>query len=274
MIKFEHTIFALPFAFIGALLAGKGLPAMWQIGWIVAAMVGARSAAMAFNRIADFHYDRLNPRTSQRALPRGTLSIQFAVVFTVAMSLLFIFSAWRLNALCFYLSFPTLAILFLYSYTKRFTLLSHIVLGFAVGCAPLAAWLAIRGEFAWPPILLSAAVMFWVAGFDLIYALQDIEFDRKAMLFSLPARFGVGPALRISTLFHAATVLLLFATAMLMGLGWIAYAGIAIVAGILYWEHRLVTPNDLSRINVAFFNLNGYVSILLLLTFAGDILIR
>ena len=178
------------------------------------------------------------------------------------------------NALCFYLSFPTLAILLLYSYTKRFTSLSHVVLGFAIGCAPLAAWLAIRGQFAWPPILLSAAVMFWVAGFDLIYALQDIEFDRKARLFSLPSKLGVAPALRISTVFHGVTVILLTATAMIAGLGWIAYAGIAIVAGILYWEHRLVTPDDLSRINVAFFNLNGYISILLLLTFAGDILIR
>jgi 4-hydroxybenzoate polyprenyltransferase len=274
MIKFEHTIFALPFAFIGALLARRGLPAAWQAGWIVAAMVGARSAAMAFNRIADRHYDAVNPRTSGRALPSGSLSIGFALVFTAAMSSLFILSAWKLNSLCFYLSFPTLAILLLYSYTKRFTSLSHLVLGFSVGCAPLAAWLAVRGEFALPPILLSAAVMFWVAGFDLIYALQDIDFDRGARLFSLPSRFGIGPALRISTLFHGATVILLGATAMLTNLGWLAFAGIAIVAGILYWEHRLVTPQDLSRINVAFFNLNGYVSILLLLTFAGDILIR
>ena len=274
MIKFEHTIFALPFAFIGALLARKGLPTLWQIGWIVAAMVGARSAAMAFNRIADAHYDKLNPRTSGRALPRGTLSVQFAVIFTIAMSGLFIFSAWELNSLCFYLSFPTLVILLSYSYTKRFTSLSHLVLGFSVGCAPLAAWLAIRGQFAWPPVLLSASVMFWVAGFDLIYALQDVEFDRTAKLFSLPSKWGIGPALRISTLFHSATIILLGATAFLSGLGWMAFAGIAIVAGILYWEHQIVTPQDLSRINVAFFNLNGYVSILLLLTFAGDILTR
>ena len=274
MIKFEHTVFALPFAFIGALLAAKGLPTAWQVGWIVAAMVGARSAAMTFNRIADFQYDKLNPRTSGRALPRGNLSMQFAVVFTVAMSALLVFSAWQLNWLCFYLSFPTLAILLLYSYTKRFTSLSHIVLGFAVGCAPLAAWLAIRGEFAWPPILLSAAVMFWVAGFDLIYALQDVDFDRKTNLFSLPSKFGIVAALRLSTVFHVLTVLLLIGTATLVDLGWIAYAGIAIVAGILYWEHRVVTPQDLSRVNVAFFNLNGYISILLLLTFAGDILLK
>ena len=274
MIKFEHTVFALPFAFLGALLAGRGLPTLWQTGWIVAAMVGARSAAMAFNRIADLHYDRLNPRTSRRALPRGMVSMQFAVVFTIAMSFVFVFSAWQLNALCFYLSFPALAILFFYSYTKRFTSLSHIVLGFAVGCAPLAAWLAIRGEFAWAPILLSAAVMFWVAGFDVIYALQDAEFDRKAKLFSLPSKFGIAPALRMSTLFHAVTVALLAATAMLTDSGWMAYTGIAIVAGILAWEHRIVKPHDLSRVNVAFFDLNGYISILLLLTFAGDILTR
>jgi 4-hydroxybenzoate polyprenyltransferase len=237
-------------------------------------MVGGRSAAMAFNRIVDVRYDRLNPRTSSRALARGTLSIQFAIIFTIAMSGLFVFSAWQLNPLCFYLSFPVLAILLSYSYTKRVTSLSHLVLGFAVGCAPLAAWLAIRGEFDWPPVLLSAAVMFWVAGFDLIYALQDVEFDRKSNLFSLPANFGIASALRVSTLFHAGTVLLLVATATLSHLGWITYSGIAIVAGILFWEHRLVTPQDLSKVNVAFFNLNGYVSILLLLTFAGDILIR
>jgi 4-hydroxybenzoate polyprenyltransferase len=274
MIKFEHTVFALPFAFIGALLAGKGLPPVRQSTWIVVAMVGARSAAMAFNRIADLQFDRLNPRTSGRALPQGNLSVQFALVFTVVMSTIFVFAAWELNTICFYLSFPMLAILLLYSYTKRFTALSHVALGFAIGCAPLAAWLAIRGEFGWPPVLLSAAVMFWVAGFDLIYALQDVEFDRRAKLFSLPSKFGIAPALRLSTLFHVATVLLLIATAILTNLGWIAYAGIAIVSGILYWEHRLVTPQDLSRINVAFFNLNGYVSVLLLLTFAGDILLR
>ena len=274
MIKFEHTIFSLPFAFIGALLARKGLPTAWQLTWIVLAMIGGRSAAMTFNRIADVRYDRSNPRTRKRALPQGTLSMGFAVVFTIAMSLLFVFAAWQLNSLCFYLSFPTLAILLLYSYTKRFTWLSHLVLGFAVGCAPLAAWLAIDGEFAWPPVFLSGAVTFWVAGFDLIYALQDVEFDRKAKLFSLPSRYGVAPALRVSSVFHGATVILLIATAVITNLGWMAYAGIAVVASILYWEHRLVTPDDLSRINVAFFNLNGYVSILLLLTFAGDILIR
>jgi len=274
MIKFEHTIFALPFAFIGALMAGNGLPTGRQIAWIVAAMVGARSAAMTFNRIVDYRYDRLNPRTDKRALPAGTLSIPFAMTFTILMSGLFILSAAQLNPICFYLSFPTLAILFFYSYTKRFTALSHLFLGLAIGLAPLAAWLAVRGEFAWPPVLLSAAVMFWIAGFDIIYAMQDLEFDRNNGLFSLPARLGAAPALMLSTVFHAATIVLLLATARWVHLGAIAYAGITVVAGILFWEHRIVKPDDLSRVNVAFFSLNGYVSILLLLTFATDILTR
>jgi len=274
MIKFEHTIFALPFALIGALLAGRGIPAGKTMGWIVAAMVGARSAAMTFNRIVDVRYDRLNPRTERRALPAGTLSKSFAVAFTVIMSGLFVFSASQLNDLCFYLSFPTLAILFFYSYTKRFTAMSHLVLGLAIGMAPLAAWLSIRGSFAWPPVLLSMAVMFWVAGFDIIYALQDVDFDQKNRLFSMPAKLGVYHALLLSSAFHVVTVSLLVATAVKTQSGPIAYAGIAIVAGILVWEHRIVKPGDLSRVNVAFFSLNGYVSILLLLTFATDILIR
>ena len=274
MIKFEHTIFALPFAFIGALLASNGLPSGRQVVWIVLAMVGARSAAMAFNRIVDFRYDRQNPRTEKRALPAGALSMSFAVGFTVLMAALFIFSAAQLNPICFYLSFPTLAILLFYSYTKRFTALSHLVLGLAIGLAPLAAWLAVRGEFAWPPVILSGAVMFWIAGFDIIYAMQDLEFDQRQGLFSLPARIGAAPALLLSSAFHVATVFLLLATALWMELGIIAYAGIALVAGILFWEHRIVKPNDLSRVNVAFFSLNGYVSILLLLTFATDILMK
>lgn len=274
MIKFEHTVFALPFALIGALLAGPGLPQARQMGWIIAAMVGARSAAMTFNRIVDLRYDRLNPRTARRALPAGTLSRTFAITFTVLMAGLFVLSAAKLNRACFYLSFPTLAVLFFYSYTKRFTAWSHLFLGLAIGAAPLAAWLAIRGTFAWPPVLLSAAVMFWVAGFDVIYALQDLEFDRKNRLFSLPASLGPGPALGLSTAFHTATVLLLVATALWTELGAIAYAGIIIVAAILFWEHRIVKPDDLSRVNVAFFSLNGYVSILLLVTFAADILTR
>jgi len=274
MIKFEHTVFALPFALIGALLASHGLPSAHQIGWIIAAMIGARSAAMAFNRIVDVKFDRLNPRTKSRALPAGTLSRQFAICFTIAMSALFIGSAWQLNRVCFYLSFPTLGILFFYSLTKRFTAWSHLFLGAAIGLAPLAAWLAIRGEFEWPPVLLSLAVMFWVAGFDVIYSLQDADFDRETRLFSLPSRWGIAPALHVSTAFHAITVVLLVITALLTNMGRVAFAGIAVVAVILFWEHRIVKPHDLSRVNVAFFSLNGYVSFLLLLTFATDILIR
>jgi 4-hydroxybenzoate polyprenyltransferase len=266
-------VFALPFAFIGALMAGNGLPQVAQMGWIVLAMVGARSAAMAFNRIVDLRYDRVNPRTRDRALASGALSMEFAAVFTLVTSGVFIFAAAMLNDLCFFLSFPVLGVLFLYSYTKRFTAFSHLFLGAAIGAAPLAAWLAIRGEFALPPVLLSIAVMFWVAGFDVIYALQDTEFDRSQGLFSLPAKLGVGPSLAISAAFHVATVVLLVTTAMLVNSGGIAYAGIAIVAGILFWEHRIVKPDDLSKVNVAFFSLNGYVSILLFITFATDILV-
>ena len=253
MIKFEHTLFALPFAFIGALLAGPGFPSGQQILWIVVAMVGARSAAMTFNRIVDLQFDRQNPRTDRRALPQGTLSPTFAIVFTTIMSGLFVFAAAQLNALCFYLSFPTLAILFLYSYTKRFTAWSHVFLGLAIGLAPLAAWLSIRGEFALAPVLLSAAVMFWVAGFDIIYALQDMDFDRKSGLFSIPAKLGPRGALLVSSTFHAATVLLLLSTAAYTQLGAIAYVGIAIVAGILFWEHRSVEPGDLRRFPLACF---------------------
>lgn len=274
MIKFEHTVFALPFALIGALLAQQGLPALWQLSWIIAAMVGARSAAMTFNRLVDIRFDRLNARTQERALVTGKLTIQFAVTFTIVMSVLFVFSAWKLNRLCFYLSFPALAILFFYSYMKRFTAFSHLVLGFAIGMAPLAAWLAIRGQFALAPILLSAAVMFWIAGFDVIYALQDVEFDHKANLFSLPAQFGIATALRISTGFHVLTVGLLIATGFLTHSGPIAFAGIILVAALLTWEHLIVKPHDLSRINLAFFNMNGYVSLLLLVSFATDILVR
>jgi len=274
LIRFSHTVFALPFALIGALLASQGLPSFRQIAWIIVAMVGARSAAMAVNRIVDVRIDLKNPRTRERALPAGQLTVGFATGFAVVMSALFVGAAWQLNPLCFYLSFPALGILFFYSLTKRFTALSHVVLGFAIGLAPLAAWLAIVGEFAWPPVLLSAAVMFWVAGFDVIYSLQDVEYDRESRLHSLPARFGIPAALRISSAFHAATVLLLGTTAWWTGSGAFAYCGIAIVAAILFWEHQIVKPHDLSRVNVAFFNLNGYVSVLLLVAFATDVLVR
>jgi 4-hydroxybenzoate polyprenyltransferase len=273
MITFEHTVFALPFALISALIAAGGLPSGRQILWIVLAMVGARSAAMAFNRIIDLDYDKVNPRTRNRALPSGRLSVGFAVLFTLAASALFVVSAGMLNRLCLYLALPTLGILFGYSYTKRFTWMSHILLGFAIGLAPLGAWLAITGEFALVPILLTWTVTLWIAGFDIIYACQDREFDLGARLRSLPARWGLRRALRVSSLCHVGTVVLLLSTAYAGGLGVVAFGGIVLVAGILYWEHRIVRPDDLGRVNVAFFTLNGYVSLLLLGAFATDILI-
>ena len=272
MIRFEHTVFAVPFALIAVLLAEDGLPGRGELAWVLLAMVGARSAAMAFNRIADVGYDRTNPRTRDRALPSGSLSRGFAVGFTLTMSALFILSAGMLNRLCLYLSVPTLAILFLYSYTKRFTSLSHIVLGFAIGLSPLGAWLAVSGEFAIPPILLGSAVMLWIAGFDIIYACQDVDFDRRARLFSMPSRWGTARAVKVSSALHVGTVGLLIWTAWLSQSGPLAYAGIAAVAAILYWEHRIVGPDDLTRVDVAFFNLNGYVSLVLLAAFAADVL--
>ncbi len=273
MITFEHSVFALPFALIAALLAQGGLPQVGQLFWIVVAMVAARSAAMTFNRIVDLEYDRTNPRTRQRALPSGRLSVSFAVVFTAAMAAVFVISAGMLNRLCLYLSVPTLLVLLAYSYTKRFTLLSHFVLGFAIGLAPLGAWLAITGEIALSPILLGLTVMMWIAGFDLIYSCQDTDFDRRFRLFSIPARWGNSRALFVSSLLHVATVAGLIGIAWLSNLGAVAYGGIAAVAAILYWEHHIVRPDDLSRVNVAFFTLNGYVSLLLLAAFATDILV-
>lgn len=273
MIKFEHTVFALPFALISALLAARGLPNFGQLAWIVAAMVGARSAAMTFNRIVDLEFDRHNPRTRDRALAAGTLSVGFAVGFTVLMSALFLFSAAMLNRLCLYLSVPVLSILFCYSYSKRFTAFSHLLLGFAIGLAPLGAWLAIRAEFALLPVLLGVVVMLWIAGFDIIYACQDTVFDRRTQLFAIPARWGLSSALRLSSALHVGTVAVLLVIAGMSGVGLIAWSGIGITAAILWWEHHIVRPDDLSRVNVAFFSLNGYVSLLLLAAFATDLLV-
>ena len=270
MIKFEHTIFALPFALISVVLATTGWPDWRKLGWILLAMVGARSAAMAFNRIVDRHYDLENPRTRLRALPANLVSLAYVVGFTLASSLLFIVAAWMLNRLCFWLSFPVLAILFFYSYTKRFTNYSHLVLGLCLGLAPPGAWIAIRGDLHAVPLLLCLIVMLWTAGFDLIYACQDVEFDRQKKLFSLPRRFGISTALRISTFWHLCMVLLLFWLVYLAGLGWIATVGVAAVALLLWYEHRLVRPDDLSRVNAAFFTVNGFISLLLLFAISLD----
>jgi len=275
MIKFEHSVFALPYALVAALLAargegpGGGWPAAgvlaWQLGWIVVAMVGARSAAMTMNRIADLRYDRLNPRTRNRALVTGELSPGFAWTFAIASSAVLVLAAWELNPLAFRLSPVALAVLFLYSYTKRFTAWSHLVLGFCLGMSPAAAWIAIRGALDWRMLLLCAAVTLWVAGFDVLYACQDVDFDREVGLFSIPRRIGVSRALVVARGMHIGMILLLGWLAASFALPWPAWAGIAVVAALLAYEHRLVRPNDLSKINAAFFTVNGYISVLFLI---------
>jgi 4-hydroxybenzoate polyprenyltransferase len=268
MIKFEHSIFALPFALVGALLAalaGGGRPAARQIVWIIVAMVGARSAAMTINRIADIEYDRLNPRTANRALPAGALSTGFAWMFTALSSLALVFAAWRLNSLALKLSPLALAILFFYSYTKRFTSYSHFVLGFCLGISPAAAWVAIRGSLDWRILILCAAVTLWVGGFDVLYACQDVEFDKAAGLFSIPKKLGISRALQIARLAHVVMVVLLGWLAWSFQLVWPAWAGIGVVAALLVYEHSLLKANDLSKMNAAFFTVNGYISLLFLL---------
>jgi len=268
MIRFEHSVFALPFALVGALLAARargGLPTWRQIVWIIIAMVGARSAAMTMNRIADIDYDRRNPRTANRALPTGELSVGFAWMFTLAASALLVVAAWQLNPLALKLSPVALAFLFAYSYTKRFTSWSHIVLGFCLGISPAAAWIAIRGSLDWRMLVLCAAVTLWVAGFDVLYACQDIAFDKAAGLYSVPKRFGVARALQLARGMHLVMVGLLIWLAWTFTLSWPAWAGIVVVAALLMYEHSLVKPNDLSKINAAFFTVNGYISLLFLL---------
>ena len=271
MIKFEHSIFALPFALTGALLAARygsvmpGWPTWRQIVWIVVAMVGARSAAMTMNRIADVRYDRANPRTAGRALATGALSMGFAWAFTLASAALLVVAAWRLNRLALELSPVALAVLFLYSYTKRFTSWSHVVLGFCLGISPAAAWIAVAGRLDPRMLILCAAVTLWVGGFDVLYACQDVEFDRAAGLYSVPKRFGIARALLIARGMHVAMIGLLAWLAASFALPWPAWAGIVVVAALLAYEHSLVHANDLRRLNAAFFTVNGYISLLFLL---------
>src|SRR5579863_596100 len=268
MIKFEHSVFALPFALVGALLAARDagrFPTLWQILWIIVAMVGARSAAMTMNRIADLEYDRRNPRTAMRALPTGELSIGFAWAFTLLASALLVIAAWQLNPLALKLSPVALAVLFFYSYTKRFTTWAHFVLGFCLGMSPAAAWIAIRGSLDWRMLILCAAVTLWVGGFDVLYACQDIEFDQQAGLYSIPKRFGVANALLIARGLHIVMIALLVWLAWSFSLPWPAWAGVVVVAALLAYEHSLVKPNDLTKMNAAFFTVNGYISLLFLL---------
>jgi len=279
MIKFEHSVFALPFALTAALLAARyapasrGWPSARQIFWITVAMVGARSAAMTMNRIADVHYDRLNPRTANRALVTGSLSLRFAWAFALVSSVALVLAAWQLNPLALELSPVALAVLFFYSYTKRFTTWSHLVLGFCLGMSPAAAWIAITGGLDRRMLILCAAVTLWVAGFDVLYACQDIEFDKEAGLYSVPKTFGVARALGVARSMHALMVALLGWLAWSFHLPWPAWAGIAVVAALLGYEHSLVKPNDLSRINAAFFTLNGYISLLFFLFWGAAVVV-
>ncbi|HTW23555.1 MAG TPA: UbiA-like polyprenyltransferase [Candidatus Baltobacteraceae bacterium] len=276
MIKFEHSIFALPFALVGALLAaraGGGLPTWRQILWIVVAMVGARSAAMTINRIADVEYDRRNPRTAKRALATGELSLGFAWAFTALASAVLVIAAWQLNRLALELSPLALAILFFYSYTKRFTSWSHFVLGFCLGISPAAAWIAIRGSLDARMLILCAAVTLWVGGFDVLYACQDVDFDRAAGLHSIPKKVGIAKALVFARVMHVVMVALLAWLAWSFRLAWPAWAGIAVVAALLAYEHSLVKPNDLSKMNAAFFTVNGYISLLFLLFWGAAVVV-
>ena len=272
MIKFEHSVFALPFALTGALLAARathqaphGWPTLRQIAWIIVAMVAARSAAMTVNRIVDLRYDRENPRTRQRALPTGALTVSFAWVFTLVAVALFFLAAWQLNSLALKLAPLALAILFFYSFTKRFTTWSHLFLGFALGISPAAAWIAVTGGFDARMVILCAAVTLWVGGFDVLYACQDLDYDQRAGLFSIPRRFGIRQALQIARVMHIGVIALLVWLAASFGLPWPAWLGIAVVAALLTYEHSLVKANDLSRLNAAFFAVNGYISLLFLL---------
>jgi 4-hydroxybenzoate polyprenyltransferase len=279
LIRFSHTVFALPFALASVALAWPSHPVtLPRLLWILLAMISARSAAMAFNRLVDRKFDALNPRTQQWELPRGTVTVREAIWLTVASSVVFVYAAYRINSVCFVLSPVALAIVFFYSLTKRFTWASHLFLGLALALAPMGAWLAVSGapgdlrELA-TPLFLGLAVLFWLAGFDVIYSLQDRDFDRKHGLYSIPARFGVAAALRFSTLCHVLTVVFLAAVGLSAQMGTIYWLGFAIVAIILFWEHRVVTPTDLSRINRAFFDFNAYVSIGYFLTTVGDVVL-
>jgi 4-hydroxybenzoate polyprenyltransferase len=276
LVRFSHTVFALPFALAAVALAWPRYPVtLRSLFWILVAMVGARSAAMGFNRLTDRRFDALNPRTQAWELPQGKVKVWEAVLLTLLASALFVFAASQLNPLCFALSPLALAVIFFYSLTKRFTWTSHLFLGLALSLAPMGAWLAVGGmpnsfsDIA-PPVFLGAAVLFWLAGFDTIYALQDFDFDRSARLHSIPVRFGVRGALYLSSAFHCLTVVFLLLVGLTARLGPIYWLGTAAVALVLLWEHRLVKPDDLSRVNKAFFDLNAYVSVVYFLTTLAD----
>ncbi len=261
LIKFSHSVFALPFAFTAAVIASEGIPELAQIFWITVAMVGGRSGAMGMNRIVDRKIDALNPRTKNRELPSGVIKTREAFMFTAIAFGILLLAAYKLNPLCFKISPLVLLVLFTYSYTKRFTWLCHLVLGIALSLAPLGAWIAVRGTFNVEILPLCFAVMFWVAGFDALYGLQDMDFDKKQGLYSIPSVFGVSASLWIARLFHIITIGLLLSLVPIFQLSGLYLLGVLIAAGLMLYEHSLVKPTDLSKLNMAFFNMNGYISI-------------
>lgn len=273
MIKFSHSIFALPFAFTSAIIASAGIPELKQIFWIIVAMVGARSGAMGLNRIIDIDIDRKNPRTASRELPQGIISLTEALVFVVVSFGLMIFSAYMLNPLCLKLSPVAIIVLILYSYTKRFTWASHFVLGLAIAAAPLGAWIAVRGTLDIEIIVLGIAIVFWLAGFDILYALQDIDFDKEHGLYSIPKRFGISKSLYLSRTFHIITFMLFVINGLIFELSGFYWAGILITAGLLLYEHSLIKKDDLRKLNMAFFNMNGYISMTIFIFTLMDYLI-
>ncbi len=274
LVTFAHTIFALPFALLAAVLAARGVPPLPALFWILAAMVGARSAAMAFNRIADRDLDAENPRTKARDIPAGRVSVLEASVFCAASAAVFVFAASRLNPLCLALSPVALAVVLGYSYAKRVTALAHLVLGLGLAIAPVGAWIAVRGAFAWTPVVLGLSVLFWVAGFDVIYSLQDEAFDRAHGLFSLPARLGARRALDVSTAFHALSLALLYAAFVLARGGLVFGLGVVLAGAFLVRQHVLVKPGDLSRVDGAFFTANGWLSVAVFACGAADVFLR
>ncbi len=271
-IKFSHTIFALPFALIGAILSIKGIPSFNKLVWILVAMVGARSGAMAVNRLLDYRFDKENPRTRNWPLVKGEISKEFLIAFTVISYGIFIFASYMLNKLCFILSFPVIFILSFYSLTKRFTQFSHIFLGFAISLAPVGAWIAVKGSINWQPFLISIAVMFWIAGFDIFYSLQDMNFDKKIGLYSIPAKYGIKKSLKIAKIFHMIMFVALIYMIPVFRLGIIFTTGVIFTGLFLVYEHSLVKEDDLSKIDKAFFTANGYISIILFIATLIDIL--
>ena len=277
MIKFSHTVFAFPFALMGVVLASLAsgrAPSVGQVFWVCLAMVGARTAAMSLNRIIDAGIDKDNPRTAGRHIPAGRISRLEAWLFVAAAVALLLLSAWMLNPLCFYLAPVALGFFVLYAYCKRFTSFAHIVLGICLAAAPIGAWIALRGDVGWPVLMLGLAVLFWVAGFDIFYALQDVEFDRSKGLHSIPVLLGVKNAILLGKVFHGLMVAFLLIIPLGLRLGWIYYLGLAVVSALIAYEHQLVKPDDLSRLDAAFFNMNGYISVTIFLFTLVDALVR